>query len=121
MLSRLKSIFKLAGKLIFAMALTANAGLVDQQIIVNIRPSHWEQLQPTQARSQWLQDWGIAHGVELSFVRSFGSHGWVIRLNQALTEDALQKLLQSLNKDPAIEHAEEDAIMTLDGGDESIM
>lgn len=121
MLSRSKSIFKLAGKLMFATALAVNAGLVEQQIIVSFQPNHWEQLQAAQARTQWLQDWGTAHGVELSFVRSFGSHGWVIRLNQAVSAEALRELIQSLNKDPAIEHAEEDAIMTIQGGDDGIM
>ncbi len=120
MFSCLKLIFKLAGKLVFAAALAVNAGLVNQQIIVYIHPDHWEKLQAAQARSQWLHDWSATHGVDLSFVRSFGAHGWIIRLHQAVPAGSLRELIQSLNKDPVVEHAEEDAIMTLHRGDETL-
>jgi hypothetical protein len=93
--------------------LAGHTGSMTQQIIIRFFSQPWESIQTPEARDRLLRRWEATYATNLTYVREFANHGWIVRLDHNLSPDKFKQLVKEISNDPAVEYAEEDAIMTI--------
>jgi len=99
------------------VASTVAAQPVRQQIIVHFHPEYWESVKAPEVRERLLAKWSSQSGNQLTLVRPFGAHGWIVRLNPGVPDEALHRLIAAIDIDPVVVRAEEDVrVSTMGAG-----
>jgi hypothetical protein len=101
------------GASLTSIHLAGQTSSMPQQIVIRFLPQPWESVQTPEARDRLLRRWEAPYETNLTYVREFVNHGWIVRLDRDLSPDKFKQLLKEINNDPAVEYAEEDAIMTI--------
>ena len=85
-----------------------------QQVIVqfNTDTDESNQEHSDQIESR-LQIWQEQIGVKFGYVRPFGENGWIIVIQERLSSDRLDEVIEQLNQDPQVKYAEIDAVMSI--------
>ena len=101
------------GASLTSIYLAGQTSSTTQQIIIRFLPQSWESVQTPEARDRLLRRWEAPYETNLTYVREFANHGWIVRLDRDLSPDKFMRLEKEISNDPAVEYAEEDAIMTI--------
>jgi hypothetical protein len=89
--------------------LSAIAGPISQQLVIIVREDAWQRLSSQANRDVVIDGWGKSSQVDLSIVREFGTHGWVIKLEKQLSTAEVTHLIEEIKQDPDIESIEENS------------
>ncbi len=74
-----------------------------------MREDAWQRLSSQANRDVVIDGWGKSSQVDLSIVREFGTHGWVIKLEKQLSTAEVTHLIEEIKQDPDIESIEENS------------
>jgi hypothetical protein len=101
------------GASLTSIHLAGQTGLSTQQIIIRFLPQSWKSVQTPEARDCLLRRWEATYETNLTYVREFANHGWIVRLERNLSPDKFKQLVKEISNDPVVEYAEDDAQMTI--------
>ncbi|MEE9412400.1 MAG: hypothetical protein V3V22_05040 [Methylococcales bacterium] len=82
---------------------------ISQQLVIIIQADAWQQLSSEDHRDALIDSWSESFQVDLSFVRQFGTNGWVIKLEKQVPTTELAQLIDEINQNAHIESIEEDS------------
>ena len=88
---------------------SARATPIPQRLIIIVHEEAWDRLSSKANRNALFDSWGESYHVELSMVREFGAHGWIVKLEKQLPKTELNYLVDEILKNPNIKYIEVDS------------